>query len=140
MDKKRVDGRLRDLNAILDTIECLHAGMPAPRTFLAMLYAAIFMALAAALAPADCGVARLIAAAAVGWGMYVFLKTHGPGRESWWSRLSGQLWSYEPLDRQAFEQLRRDLVEKAPEGKRFALACVVRWARDELAAISDPAR
>ncbi|MGC8519781.1 MAG: hypothetical protein ACP5P4_14860 [Steroidobacteraceae bacterium] len=119
----------------MDTIECLHAGVPAPRTSLAMVYAVIFMALAFALIPADWGPARFIAAIAVGWWIYEFLKKHGPGRASWWTRLSDQLWSYDPIDRRALETLRRELVEHARQGKRRALVRMTRWARSELAAI-----
>ena len=105
-----------------------------------MLYAAIFMALAAALVPADWGVARFIAAAAASWGTYVFLKKHGPSRASWWSQLSGQLWSYEPIDREAFEQLRKDLAASGKPGERCALARVLGWSRTELAAIAEGER
>lgn len=140
MDKEKIDGRRRKLNAILVTIECMRAGVAAPRVLLARGYTFIYMVLIYALIPADWGLARFITAVTVGFGAYEFLKKYGPGRASWWTRLSDQLWSYEPRDRKALEQLRRELVEKASQGKGKALARVERWARAERSAISSATR
>lgn len=140
MDKEKIDGRRRKLDAILVTIECMRTGVPAPRALLGRGYAIIFMVMVYALIPADWGLPRFIAAVTVGLGVYEFLKKYGPGRASWWTRLSDQLWSYEPRDRQALERLRRELVEKASQGKRKALARVERWARAERSAISSATR
>jgi len=76
----------------------------------------------------------------VGFAALKLLEKFGPGRPSWWSRLSDQLWSYEPRDRKALEQLRKELVANASQGRHKAIARVVSWSRTELAAISGRAR
>ena len=140
MKTTSVQHKLRELDSILDTIECINRGIPAPRSLAARFYSVIFLVLAFALAPAVWGLARGAAAAVVGFVALKFLEKFGPGRRSWWSRLSDQLWGYQPSNRQALERLRNELVRNASDGKRKAIARVVDWSRTELAAISGRAR
>ena len=130
----------KQLEDILDTLEALRRGAPSPRLTFARLYSLAFFALALVAAPADWGLARGAAAAAVGISALKLLERFGPGPRSWWARLSDQLWSYEPRDRQALERLRKDLVANANQGQRKAIAQVWSWARTELATIAGGAR
>ena len=128
--------KLRELDGILDTLECIAHRAPSPRSITARLYSIVFLALAFALAPHAWGLARGAAAAAAGFGAFKLLEKFGPGRPSWWSRLSDQLWSYKPIDSEALARLRKDLVANARQGQRKTLAQVAQWARTELAAIT----
>ncbi|MHB1770603.1 MAG: hypothetical protein ACYCST_02460 [Acidimicrobiales bacterium] len=140
MNNPFVRTKLRELDGILDTLECIAHRVPAPRSIWAWLYSVIFLALAFALAPHAWGLARGAAAAAAGFGAFKFLEKFGPGRPSWWSRLSDQLWSYEPIDTEALARLRKDLVANARQGQRNAIAQVLQWSRTELAAIAGRGR
>ena len=140
MKTTSVQHKLRELDGILDTLECIRHRAPSPRSVAARFYSLIFLALAFALAPHAWGLARGASAAAVGFGALKLLEKYGPGRRSWWSRLSDQLWSYEPHDPQALARLRKDLVANANQGQRKAIARVVSWSRTELSAISGSAR
>lgn len=132
--------KLRELDRILVTVDALNHGGPAPRLILARLYSVIFFALAFLAAPAGWGLARAIVAAAVGIGMLKLLAKNGPGRASWWTCLSDQLWSYEPIDIEALASLRKQLAANGKQGKRRALLRVIDWSRAELAAITEGAR
>jgi hypothetical protein len=136
MNTTSVQHKLRELDRILDTVECIRHRAPSPRSFAACGYALIFAVLAFALVPPALEPVRILAALAVGIVGYTFLAKFGPGSPSWWARLSDQLWSYEALDRQAHEALRRSLVAHATRGPRHAITQVVAWSRTELAAIS----
>ena len=140
MKTTSVQHKLRELDSILDTVECIRYRAPSPRSIAARTYSIIFLALAFALAPHAWGLARGAAAGVVGFVALKVLEKFGPGSRSWWSRLSDQLWSYEPRDRQALERLRNELVTNASQGKRKAIARVLSWSRTELAAISGRAR
>jgi hypothetical protein len=136
MDAPSVQQKLRELDRILDTVECIRHRAPSPRSLAACGYALIFAVLAFALVPADLEFIRLLTPLAVGIAGYMFLAKFGPGPASWWARLSDQLWSYEALDPQAHEALRRSLVAHATRGPRHAIAQVVAWSRTEFAAIT----
>lgn len=135
-----VRSKLRELDRILDTVEALDRGTPAPRLTLARLYSLIFFALAFLATPADWGPLRAIVAAAAGIGMLELLARVGPGRASWWTCLSDQLWSYKPIDIEALASLRKQLAANGKQGKRRALLRVIDWSRTELAAITEGAR
>ncbi len=135
-----VQSKLRELDRILDTLEALRRGAPSPRVTLARLYSVIFFTLTFLATPPDWGVLRALVAAAAGIAALKLLEKFGPGRPSWWSRLSDQLWSYEPHDRKALERLRKELVANANQGRHKAMARVVSWARIELAALSGRTR
>lgn len=132
-----VRGKLRELNRIMDTVDALDRGIPAPRLTLARLYSIIFFALVFLATPADWGLLRAIVPAVVGIGMLKLLEKVGPGRASWWTCLSDQLWSYEPIDTEALTSLRTQLAANGKQGKRRALLRVIDWSRIELAAVTD---
>ena len=133
-------GKLRELERILVIVDALNHGAPAPRLILARLYSVIFSALAFLATPAGWGLARAVVAAAIGIGMLELLARFGPGRASWWTCLSDQLRSYEPIDLAALESLRKDLAANGKQGKRHALLRVIDWSRTERAAITESPR
>jgi len=117
---------------ILSTVKHINLGHASPRVRASRLYGMIFGVLTYLLFQGCTVGTRAVIAGSTALVVYSILYWIGPGQKSWWQRLADQLWSYNPTDKAALEDLRETIRHSDIDNKRNVLLAIIQWANIEL--------